>query len=222
MQTQVYLIGLNQIPQILKSEKKFECQLMENPYNLREALQQGSGEKIVVVYVPFLEVRHFDIYAYFQKTIPRVKTFFVVTELSGSMKIKLKSYREFIVLWKTEEQHLARDIKAYLEGKTLELRQDKREDSSYKTMISPSLLPSGMENRGFQPILGGAFENMSPSGSCLKIKAPFYAKKDFVSLTYQNKEGEYVSVEGQVRWTRWNSQEQSQELGVQFLTQPSS
>lgn len=219
MTTQIFITGTQKIPMQLKNEKTFNCAVIENPYNLRSALQSADGEKIIVVFLPFLEIRHFDIYSYLQKNIPNVKTFFVVNELSSSMKIKLKTHRDFIVLWKTEEANLAGDILAYLEGKSLEMRQDKRESHENRAMVSPSMLPLGVENRGFQPIMGGSFENISLNGSCLKIKAPFYTKKDFVNLTYQTKEGEYVSIEGQVRWTKWNEREQSQELGVQFLTQ---
>lgn len=219
MTSQIFILGTSKVPRQLKTERNFKCTLIENPYDLRLALQESTGEKIIVVYLPFLEVRHFDIYAFLQKSIANVKTFFVVNELSSSMKAKLKSHRDFIVLWKTEESHLAKDIHSYLEGTHLELRQDRREPHSNRPMIAPSLLPSGSENREFQAILGGHFENISANGSCVKIKAPFYNKKDFINLTYQTKEGEFVSVEGQVRWAKWNESEQSQELGVQFLTQ---
>lgn len=219
MNTQIFITGTNRIPAQLKNEKTFDCTLIDNPYSLRPALQNNDVEKIIVVFLPFLEIRHFDLYSYLQKTTRNVKTFFVVNELSSSMKIRLKSRNDFVVLWKTEEANLLKDIQAHLSGRQLELRQDKRETQENRAMLSPSLLPAGMENRGFQPIMGGAFENISLNGSCLKIKAPFYTKKDFVNLTYQNKEGEYVSVEGQVRWSRWNETEQAQELGVQFLTQ---
>lgn len=219
MKTNIFITGTNQIPKQLRAEPSFNCQLIENPYSLRTALQEQEGEKIIVVYLPFLEIRHFDLYSYLQKTMKNVKTFFIVNELSGSMKVKLRSFNDFIVLWKTEEAHLLRDICAWLEGKNLSLREDKREERNIKALLSPSMLPFGIENRGFQPILGGSFENISPNGSCIKIKAPFYCKKDFISLTYQNLQGEYVSIEGQIRWSKWNTQEQTQELGVQFLAQ---
>ncbi|KYG61114.1 hypothetical protein AZI85_09165 [Bdellovibrio bacteriovorus] len=219
MNTQIFITGTPTVPNVLKKENTFDCHIIENPYTLRSALQTTKGEKIVVVFLPFLEVRHFDIYAFLQKTIENVKTFFVVSELSSPMKMKLKTFKDFIVLWKTEEAHLAKDIQAYLNGKNLELRQDKREVHERRAMLSPSMLPLGTGNRSFQPILGGAFENISLNGSCVKIKAPFYQKKDFITLSYQTKEGEYVNVEGQVRWAKWDEKSQSQELGVQFLTQ---
>lgn len=219
MDTKIFIIGATTVPTLLKKDKAFDCQLVDNPYNLRASLQNTSGEKIIVVFLSFLDIRHFDIYAYLQKSVPNVKTFFIVKELSSSMKTKLKNHNEFIVLWKTEEENLARDIHAYLNGKRLELRQDRRESHENNGLLGPSTLPNGMKNRGFQPILGGSFENISLNGSCLKIKAPFYEKKDFVNLTYQTKEGEYVTVGGQIRWTKWNESEQCQELGIQLLAQ---
>lgn len=219
MNTQVFITGQSRIPMTLKKDPTLTCTLIENPYDLRSALGGDESDKIVVVFLPFLEVRHFDLYSFLQKSIKNVKIFFVVNELSSNMKIRLKHNNDFVVLWKTEENNLPKDIHAYLDGRQLELRQDKRETQDTRAMLSPSMLPLGVENRGFQPILGGSFENISLNGSCLKIKAPFYTKKDFINLTYQNKQGEYVSVEGQVRWSKWNETEQSQELGVQFLTQ---
>lgn len=219
MATHIFIIGTDKIPTHLKDESSFSNTLIDNPYIMRSCLQEASGEKIVVAFLPFLEIRHFDMYSYLQKNIPNVKVFFIVSELSESMKGKLKSHREFVVLWKTEECNLTRDILAYLNGKNLELRQDRREGYEKRPLISPSLLPLNTQSRNLQPILGGTFENISLNGSCVKIKAPFYSRKDFVNLTYQTKEGEYVSVEAQVRWTKWNEQEQNQELGVQFLTQ---
>lgn len=219
MKTQIFLTGISMIPKQLKKDADFQCHLIANPYDLRLSLGAADGEKIIVVYLPFLEIRHFDIYAYLQKNYANVKTFFVVDELSSNMKTRLKTFQDFIVLWKTEELHLARDIKSYLSGKKLELRQDRRDPHTQGTLVTPSLLPLGMENKNFQPILGGKFDNISTNGSCVKIRAPFYNKKDFVNLTYQNKQGEYVKVEAQVRWTKWNERDHSQELGVQFLTQ---
>lgn len=219
MNTKIFIIGSPKIPTQLKKDKTFDCNLVDNPYNLRASLQNTPNEKIIVVFLAFLEIRHFDIYAYLQKSIPNVKTFFVVKELSHSMKTKLKTDDKFIVLWRTEEENLARDIHAYLNGKRLELRQDRRENHEKNGLLSPSMLPHGTEHIGFKPILGGSFENISLNGSCLKIKAPFYKKKDFVNLTYQTKEGDYITVEGQIRWTQWNESEQCQELGIQLLAQ---
>lgn len=219
MKTQIFLTGIAIIPKQLKKNPEFQCHIVENPYDLKFSLGIAEGEKIIVAYLPFLETRHFDIYAYLQKNYANVKTFFVVDELSSNMKTRLKTFQDFVVLWKTEELHLARDIRSYLEGRRLELRQDRRTPLNQGTLVTPSLLPLGSENKNFQPILGGKFDNISLNGSCLKIRAPFYTKKDFVNLSYQNKEGEYVTVEAQIRWTKWNEKDQSQEMGVQFLTQ---
>lgn len=218
MNAKVFIIGRHDVPAPLKKQPGLDCVIIENPYDLRDLLNQ-EGEKVIVNFLPFLEIRHFDIYSYLQKTYRNVKTFFVVEELSSSMRIRLKSSNDFVILWKTEEMHLARDIHSHLEGRKLEMRQDSRERHSQKALLSPSLLPQGLQQKTFQPILGGSFDNISMGGSCLKIKAPFYNKKDFVNLTYQNNKGDYVSIEGQVRWARWNEESQSQELGVQFLTQ---
>lgn len=219
MKAAIFVTGIFQLPNQIKKDKAMDSQIVENPYQLREIMQAiPTQEKIIVAYLPFLEVRHFELYSHLQKTTENLKVVFVVNELSSNMKIRLKTDNQFIVLWKTEESGLMKTIHKYLDGKTVQLRDEKREPHSTRGMLSPSKLPLGDQNKGFQPILGGSFENLSMAGSCMKIQAAFYAPKDFVNLTYQNKEGEFVSMEAQVRWSKWNEETKTQELGVQFLS----
>lgn len=217
---QIYFVGTNEIPKHFKTNKAMQCHLIENPYELRSSLEHSMEEKVIVVYLPFIESRHLDMYGFLQKTIPQLKTFFITEELSYNIKNRLKNNDDFVVLWKTEEKNLMADVEAYISGRSVYLRENKREDHDKRPMISPSLLPQGASNKDFQPILGGQFHNLSSEGSCIQIKSPFYRKKDFVNLSYQSKEGDYVQIEGQVRWTRWDDKEQKQHLGIQFLTRP--
>ncbi len=222
MNLQVYMTGVTNKPTSLKALNNIDVHIVQNPYELRSELQNTPGEKVIIAYLPFLELRHFELYRYFQKAYENVQTFFVVQELSSSMKLKVKASSEFVVLWKTEEQQLGQILTKYLEGDRPTLRQDRRESHASKGLVSPSMLPQGSEKLDFQPIMPGAFENLSPNGSCLKMKSKFYKPKDFVHLSYQSKDGEYISIEGQVRWSRWNAIEQTQELGLRFVSSFSS
>ncbi|QDK39743.1 PilZ domain-containing protein [Bdellovibrio sp. NC01] len=217
MKTQVLLTGISIIPKIFKREKNFEMMVVANPYDIREIAADNKEPMVVVAYLPFLEMRHFDLYTHFQKTYPNMQTIFVVNELSANMKLKLKHNEDFVVLWKTEENSLIDNIKKALNGKHVKLRQDKREPHEVRGLLSPSTLPVG-NTKTFKPMLPGHFENISPHGSCLKISAKFYEPKDFVNLSYQNKEGDFITVQGQVRWSKWNSSEQVQELGLHFVS----
>lgn len=217
MKTQILLTGISNIPKIFKREKNFETLVVANPYDIREIAADNKEPMVVVAYLPFLEMRHFDLYTHFQKTYPNMQTIFVVNELSANMKLKLKHNEDFVVLWKTEENSLIDNIKKALNGKHIKLRQDKREPHEVRGLLSPSTLPVG-NTKNFKPMLPGNFENISPHGSCLKISAKFYEPKDFVNLSYQNKEGEFITVQGQVRWSKWNSSEQVQELGLHFVS----
>ena len=221
MKTQIFVTGLTEKPKTLKSLSNMDVKMIQNPYELRTELINNDSEKIILAYLPFLELRHFELYRYFQKTYSRVKTFFIVQELSSSMKLKVKASNEFVVLWKTEESQLPAILTKYLAGQTPLLRQDQREENQVRGLVSPSLLPTGTTNKGFQPILPGSFENVSPNGSCIKIKAPFYKDKDFIQLSYQRKDGEFVSVEGQVRWSQWDAIEETHKLGLRFVTSAS-
>jgi len=206
------------IPKYFKKEKDFDVRIIDNPYIIRDEAAHTPDPMIVVSYLPFIEARHFDLFSHFQKMFPHMQTIFVVNELSANMKLRLKHNKDFIVLWKTEENRLLENIHAALEGKHLRLRQDRREPHSVRGLLSSSLLPVGQETTGLKPLMPGSFENISDHGSCLKIQARFYEPKDFVNLSYQNKEGEFITLQGQVRWSRWNSQDQIQELGLHFVS----
>ncbi|MDG0816404.1 PilZ domain-containing protein [Bdellovibrio svalbardensis] len=221
MKTQVILTGISIVPKTFKKEKDLDVQIIENAYNIRELANQNKEVMVVVAYLPFIEMRHYDLYTHFQKTHPHMQIIFVVNELSGNMKLKLKHNEDFIVLWKTEENSLIENIHRALEGKRIKLRQDRREPHDVKGLLSPSTLPSGGMNsisKGFKPMLPGNFENLSQHGSCVKIAAKYYEPKDFVNLSYQNKEGEFITIQGQVRWSKWNKEEQTQELGLHFVS----
>jgi hypothetical protein len=217
MKTQLYFVGTKQIPTELKNEKDFSLALVENSYDFRHLLKDDENEKIIVVYVPFLEMRHFELYTALQKAFRNTQTFFVVSELSNTMKVRLKGNKDFIILWKTEEQNLMANIKRHLEGKEFNLRTDKRESLPVHALIGPTRLPTGRA-AGFKPILAGAMENVSPHGSCVQVKAPFYKPKEFVDISYQDKDGEYRSMQGQVRWINWDDKKQVQDVGIQFIS----
>jgi hypothetical protein len=127
MKAHIFLTGIHALPPQFKKEKGFSTQIVENPYSLRELMNEHSHEeKIIVAYLPFLEIRHFELYSHLQKTTRNLKVMFVVSELSSNMKIRLKADNNFIVLWKTEENNIAKNIHKYLDGKTVELREEKR------------------------------------------------------------------------------------------------
>ncbi|HEX7676295.1 MAG TPA: PilZ domain-containing protein [Bdellovibrio sp.] len=218
MKTKLVLTGTQTIPRIFKKEKDFDVQLVDSPYIVKDLAAENNEPMILVAYLPFMEMRHFDLYSHFHKTYPHMQTIFVVNELSANMKLKLKHNEEFIVLWKTEENSLLENIKQALHGKRIKLRQDKRQSHDLRGLLSPSALPSGNKNTGFRPMLPSSFENISDHGSCLKISAKYYEPKDFVNLSYQNKEGDFVTIQGQVRWSKWNADEQTQELGLHFVS----
>jgi c-di-GMP-binding flagellar brake protein YcgR len=148
-----------------------------------------------------------------------LKTFFVVDELSQAMKTKVKNSDDFIVLWNTEENNLMNDIYKYLEGELAQLREDKRVPQLSSAMLKPSMMLENIDEMVFKRINGGAFENISTNGSCLNLPNADYKPKDFVSITYQNNEGNYISQEAQIRWIENNPQNEVQRIGLRFLTQ---
>lgn len=162
-------------------------------------------------------MKHFDLYTSIQKTVKNTQTFFVVNELSNTMKVRLKGNKDFIILWKTEEQSLLANITRYLEGKEFNLRCDRRENLPTSALIGPSMLPSG-HSSSFKPILAGSIENVSMQGSCIQVKAPFYKPKEFVDISYRDKDGDFRSLQGQVRWIAWDDKKEVQDVGVQFIS----
>ncbi len=217
MKTQIYITGIRAIPTEIKEHQAFSSTLVDNLYDFRHLLKSDASEKIIVVYVPFLEMKHFDLYTSIQKAVKNTQTIFVVSELSNTMKVRLKGNKNFIILWKTEEQSLLSNITRYLEGKEFNLRCDRRENLPTSALIGPSMLPSG-HSSSFKPILAGSIENVSMQGSCVQVKAPFYKPKEFVDITFRDKDGDFKSLQGQVRWIAWDAKKEVQDVGIQFIS----
>lgn len=223
MKTNIFLLGTNEIPSPLAKGKNYACTLIDNVYTFTESFKQNMSEAALVVYLKFIEHRHFDFYSHLKDTCPQLHILFVVEELSEAMKLKLQHNEKFVVLWKNEEDKLVDHLKICLNGHPLKLRQDRRAPDSTKALMSLLML-SGEDveshniSKKFNPLLPGTFENMSQQGSCLKIQSKFYEPKDFVNISFQNKDGEFISIQGQVRWAKWNSAEQVQELGLHFVS----
>ena len=215
MKVKVYMIGVSEAPSEFTKDNLFETQLIQKQEDLVSLISEDKEDKILVVYLPFLEMKHFEIFNFLQRKKKYLQTFFVVDELSETMKMRLKGNRNFVVLWKNEENHLVENIKRHLEGQEFYLRRDRRESLPADALISPAALPFG-SGFSFKPILAGAMDNVSVHGSCVKMKVPFYKPEEMIDITYLNKEGEYQSVQGQVRWIRWNEESEMQDVGVQF------
>ena len=75
MKTQILLTGISIIPKIFKREKNFETLVVANPYDIREIAADNKEPMVVVAYLPFLEMRHVDLYTHFQKTIQICRRF---------------------------------------------------------------------------------------------------------------------------------------------------
>lgn len=208
------------VPKEFKRNPDFNSVSVMDPYALNGTLLRDDSQKIIVCRLPFLEIRHFDFYKNLQRNYNNLKTFFIVDELSQAMRTKVKNSDDFIVLWNTEENNLMSDIYKYLEGQNATLREDKRIPQLSSAMVTPSMmLDSGTQDMIFKRISGGAFENISANGTCLNLPTANYQLKDFVNITYQNHEGNYVSQEAQIRWIENNNDNEAQKIGLRFLTQ---
>lgn len=206
-------------PKAFKRNPEFNLHENINAYDLKSLILNDDSDKIIICRLPFMEIRHFDLYKHLQTQFKNLKTFFILDELSSAMKTKLKSSDDFIVLWNTEEMNLMTDIYKYLDGKMAVLREDKRVPQLASAMMTPSLLLQNNDEIIFKRISGGKFENISPNGSCLSLPLANYQPKDFINLTYQNAEGVYVSQEAQIRWIENNNEGDTQKIGLRFLTQ---
>lgn len=219
MPTKVFLFGINEIPQDLKREKSIHCILVNNPYELQSDVKENQKTLLAVAFLPYLDLRHLNAFSYLKKTNPSLKIFFVLQEMSPSMKLRLQEYKDFSILWAHEQPNLKNDLIKCLKGQKIEVRQDRRDHLNKHPLIGPSQFNEDFKIKKFKPIFGGNFKNISINGSCIILKKNSYGRKDFINVTYQNKEGEYISVEAQVRWTQWNSQARHYELGIRFLGQ---
>lgn len=223
MNKEIFLIGVNEVPSVLQQVKSFSFQIISNPYTFKAEFGNKSQAALVIIYLDFIDRRHYDFYSQLKASWPSLQMMFLVEQISESMMSKLRYNHDFMIFWQNEEDQLLQNIKNCLRGRELYLRQEPRNPTDKKALMSLMGLPGqaislAQEKLNFRPMLPGQFENISIQGSCLKLQAPYYEPKDFVNLTFQNQDGEFINVQGQVRWVKWDAIKCIQEIGLHFVS----
>lgn len=195
----------------------FKTTLIANPYNLKQQFHENPDRKIVVCNLPFLDIRQFNLFSHYQSLNPEIKIIFLIERLSERIKLRLFEFPEILILWKSEKNQLIEIICSLFNGQKITPRTEKRSPENRQPRLGAPRAP--LPIRIFTPASShrSQFKNLSNFGSCLKMERSQLQKKDFINITYQDQFGDYVSIDAQVRWTRWNETENVQEVGVQFL-----
>ncbi|MEK2645124.1 PilZ domain-containing protein [Bdellovibrio sp. BCCA] len=124
---------------------------------------------------------------------------------------------QLLFIFESEGLRITDIVTRRLMGLPVKSRKQERMAVQSQVMLKKSVLaeesPTG---RGVQFIREGQMQDFSKGGAQISLTQGTVRLKDFISLMYRNRHGQWVSVESQVRWVV-SAANGDQIIGVQFL-----
>lgn len=142
---------------------------------------------------------------------------FIAQTVEKSVYQMIFSNSKILVLFESESLRIADLVTRRLMGLQVISRRQERKAVQAPVMVKKSVVaeesPTG---RGLQFLKEGQMNDFSKGGAQVSLLGGKVQLKDFLSVMYQNRHGQWVAVESQVRWVV--SKETGEQLiGVQFL-----
>lgn len=176
---------------------------------------QANDEVFVLVDVSFLNGTMVEVVKQLMKKF--VKSYFIIVSevIENSAFISLlKELR--ILLLQRQDKDLAILIAKFLRGEKVLSRKHERVVVHNEVIIKKSILAPDDEEKALFSLKDGMMLDFSRGGARILSKDFQVRVKDFVNLMYRNKNGKWISVESQVRWTQCLDGGEVL-LGVQFI-----
>lgn len=215
----VFIIGKDLSKNSIAYLEGYNVSEMSDYYQLKARLVIAKSKHIIVIqYCVFLDNRHLNAFMHLLKEHQNIIPVFIVNNLNAEMKLRLKREKFWNVFWSTEAIELEKLTNKKSSHTNFEIREETRLDSIKDVLLGPSSLIDRNEIIDFKPFLGALSKNISSEGICLSTAemAP-YKVKDFVNLNYRKENGEYESIEGQVRWITRGKRKEEKVLGIKYL-----
>ncbi|WII71911.1 PilZ domain-containing protein [Bdellovibrio sp. 22V] len=142
--------------------------------------------------------------------------FIAQTIESAAYQLSLSSAK-VLFFHESEGERIGSLLARRIQGETVRSRRQERMAVQSQVMLKKSVMtkdsPTGA---GVQFLREGHMKDFSQGGAQISLGQGGVRVRDFISLMYQNRHGQWVSVESQVRWVVSTSLGE-QIIGVQFL-----
>lgn len=213
----VYLSSGQQLPAYLQSLRGVRWHFSRNSEELKQYLMSQQGEIFVIIRTENLSQRLVQAFMSWGKLNVKLSFIFITQTIEKTAHQVAFSSSQVLFLFESEGARIADLVTRRLLGMPVKSRKLERMAVQAQVMLKKSIYaeesPTG---RGVQFIREGQMQDFSKGGAQISLGQGEVKTKDFISLMYQNRHGQWVSVESQVRWVV-SAANGDQIIGVQFL-----
>lgn len=213
----VFLSSSHSLPSYLQGIRGVRWHFTQNPEELKQYLMAQQGEILVVVRVENLTQRLVQAFLNWGKLNVKLSFIFIAQTIEKTAQQVAFANTQMLFLFESEAPRITDLVTRRLLGLAVKSRKQERITVQSQVMLKKSVFaeesPTG---RGVQFIREGQMQDFSKGGAQISIGQGQVKIKDFLSLMYQNRHGQWVSVESQVRWVV-STATGDQIIGVQFL-----
>ncbi|MNJ98577.1 PilZ domain protein [compost metagenome] len=222
MQTQllgelIYFSPTKTLPHYLHEIRGFKMRSLESLGDLKAHLRRAHQSALIVVELPQASQKHVES---FLKLCPEnLENYFIfISQVVENSAFQLQLNKShFMILRGEDAMTLNELVQLWKAGRILASRRTPRQALRAPVMVKKSML-NGQSPTGaaIQALSEGELFDFSAGGAKLLLRASALKLKDFISLMYMSQQGQWVSVEAQLRWLE-DAGNGQQIIGVQFL-----
>ncbi|UOF02311.1 PilZ domain-containing protein [Bdellovibrio reynosensis] len=184
---------------------------------LKYFINSHHGELTVIIRADFLSLRAVKAFATWAHQSARLSFIFIAQTIENAAFQLGDGTSKMVFLLENEGSRITLLINRFFSGQVVKCRRQERQAVQSQVMLKKSVYanhsPTGA---GVQFLREGQMNDFSQGGAQISVEEGGVREKDFISLMYQNRFGQWVSVESQVRWVVSTSAGE-QIIGVQFL-----
>lgn len=209
--------GLREIPKRLQLNSQFNLHLVSSVIEMRNAflLPDVIG---VMIYIDKLNFKTWQNLKKLVEKYPLKKFIFCGKNLEKTLKNELDRHRNCFFFWPHEEEQLTSKLKQILGTASHATRRSERKKVTAPLLVKASeIMVDSPIGQKLRVVIEGHFIDFSKHGAKLFLCESWLVAKDYICIMYQKMDGEWVSMESQIRWTENDPTTGRVLMGVQFI-----
>ncbi|MFP5519795.1 MAG: PilZ domain-containing protein [Bdellovibrionia bacterium] len=214
---QLLVVGVSEIPKRLKLSPFVRAVLVRSVYELETHFKSDDVFGVLLYGNRFDEVLVQKL-QFMSKKYPRRHFILCSQEIDKSSKNIIYKSPNLHFFWGSEESQINYLLSKISQKQQFHPRKAERTAVSAPVMVKASQIAvdSPVGSR-LKAIVEGNFVDFSKYGAKIVLSAAAMSVKDYICVMYQKANGQWVSVESQVRWSERDDVSGKYYYGLQFI-----
>lgn len=205
------------MPAYLQGLDSIQWHQARSSEELKQLLKIFRQDARVVIRSDFLSKKTLEAFLGWTKAGLRVFFIFIAQTIENSAYQVSLGHPEVVLIRESERKNIAQILERALEGKIVRSRKQERVSVQSPVILKKSALSiTSPIGAWVQMLREGQMQDFSAGGARVSLEQGSLRSRDYISLMYKNDQGQWVSVESQVRWVV-STGRGTEIIGVQFL-----